>query len=315
MIKINKPKFWDKKNLSFFAVLLYPLSLIVIFVVYLKKLFSKEIDFKIPIICVGNIYIGGTGKTPTSIILAKELAGKGMRPVILRKYYKNHIDEINQIKNTFNHLIINKNRINGINEAINKNYDTVILDDGLQDYKVKKNLNIVCFNQNQLIGNGLVIPSGPLRENLSILKKVHVVLINGVKDLDFENKILRINKNLDIYYCHYQPKNIEKFRNDKLLVLAGIANPENFLSLLKKNNLNIKEKLFFPDHYTFTKKEIKNVINHAKQKRLKVIMTEKDYFKLKDFDLDNYDYLKVNLEISNKEELFKKILDIYVKKN
>ena len=162
MIKINKPKFWDKKNLSFFAVLLYPLSLIVIFVVNLKKLFSKEIDFKIPIICVGNIYIGGTGKTPTSIILAKELVGKGIRPVILRKYYKNHIDEINQIKNTFNHLIINKNRIDGINEAINKNYDTVILDDGLQDYKVKKNLNIVCFNQNQLIGNGLVIPSRPL---------------------------------------------------------------------------------------------------------------------------------------------------------
>ena len=83
MIKINKPKFWDKKNLSFFAVLLYPLSLIVIFVVNLKKLFSKEIDFKIPIICVGNIYIGGTGKTPTSIILAKELVGKGIRPVIL----------------------------------------------------------------------------------------------------------------------------------------------------------------------------------------------------------------------------------------
>ena len=194
MIKINKPKFWDKKNLSFFAVLLYPLSLIVIFVVYLKKLFSKEIDFKIPIICVGNIYIGGTGKTPTSIILAKELVSKGMRPVILRKYYKNHIDEINQIKNTFNHLIINKNRIDGINEAINKNYDTVILDDGLQDYKVKKNLNIVCFNQNQLIGNGLVIPSGPLRENLSILKNVDIVLINGVKDLNFENKILKINK-------------------------------------------------------------------------------------------------------------------------
>ena len=61
-----------------------------------------------------------------------------MRPVILRKYYKNHIDEINQIKNTFNHLIINKNRIDGINEAINKNYDTVILDDGLQDYKSKR---------------------------------------------------------------------------------------------------------------------------------------------------------------------------------
>lgn len=311
MIKINKPKFWDKKELSFFAVLLYPLSLIIIFLVFLKKKFSKEKDFKIPIICVGNIYIGGTGKTPTSITLAKELASRGMKPAILRKYYKNHNDEINQIKNSFDHLIINKNRIDGINEAKNKKYNTVILDDGLQDYKIKKNLNIVCFNQNQLIGNGLVIPSGPLRENLSILKNVDIVLINGVKDLNFENKILKINEKLDIYYCHYQPENIKKFKNKKLFVLAGIANPENFFLLLKQNNLIIKEKLFFPDHYTFTEKEIKNIINLAKQKNLKIIMTEKDYFKLKDFKLDNCDYLKVNLEINKKQKLLKKILELY----
>ena len=315
MIKINKPKFWDKKNLSFFAVLLYPISLIIIFLVFLKKIFVKEIDFKIPIICVGNIYIGGTGKTPASIILAKELAKRGMKPAILKKYYRNQIDEINQIKNSYDHLILNKNRTDGINEAKNKNYDTVILDDGLQDYKIKKNLNIVCFNQNQLIGNGQVIPSGPLRENLSILKKVDVILINGIKDTNFENKILQINKNLEIYYCHYQPENIEKFKNEKLFVLAGIANPENFLLLLKKNNLNIKEKLFFPDHYMFTKKEIENIINLANQKNLKIIMTEKDHFKLKDFNFDNYDYLKVNLVINKKEKLLKKILELYDKKN
>ena len=234
-----------------------------------------------------------------------------MKPVILKKYYKNHVDEINQIKNSYDHLIVNKNRKDGIREAKNKNYDTVILDDGLQDYKIKKSLNIVCFNQNQLIGNGLVIPSGPLRENLSILKKVDIVLINGIKDLNFENKILQINRNLDIYYCHYQPENIEKFKNEKLFVVAGIANPENFLLLLKKYNLNIKEKLFFPDHYTFAKKEIKNIIDLAKQKNLKIIMTEKDHFKLKDFNFDNYDYLKVNLVINKKEKLLKKILEFY----
>ena len=196
----------------------------------------------------------------------------------------------------------------------NKNYDTVILDDGLQDYKIKKNLNIVCFHQNQLIGNGLVIPSGPLRENLSILKKVNIVLINGVKDVNFESKILKINKTLEIYYCHYRPENIGKFKNDKLLVLAGIANPENFLSLLEKNNLNIVEKLFFPDHYMFSKKEIKNIDNLAKQKNLKIIMTEKDYFKLKDFNLENYDYLKVNLEIKKKKSCLKKSLIFMIKK-
>ena len=311
MIKINKPKFWDKKKLSFFAILLYPFSLIVMFIVFLKKTFLKEKDFKIPIICVGNIYIGGTGKTPTSIILAKELTSRGIKPAILRKYYKNHIDEINLIKNSFEHLIINKNRIDGIIEAKNKGYNTVILDDGFQDYKIKKDLKIVCFNQNQLVGNGLVIPSGPLRENLSILKKVDIVLINGVKNINFENKILLINNNLDIYYCNYQPENIERFKNDKLFVLAGIANPENFLFLLKKNNLNIKEKLFFPDHYRFTEKEFKNIIYQAKQKNFKIVTTEKDHFKLKDFNLGGYDYLKVNLEINKKGKLFKRILELY----
>ena len=242
---------------------------------------------------------------------SKELTSRGIKPAILRKYYKNHVDEFNLIKNSFEHLIINKNRIDGIIEAQNKDYNTIILDDGLQDYKIKKDLKIVCFNHNQLIGNGLVIPSGPLRENLSILKKVDIVLINGVKNINFESKILLINKNLDIYYCNYQAENIERFKNEKLFVLAGIANPENFLLLLKKNNLNIKEKLFFPDHYRFAEKEIKNIIHQAKQKNLKIVTTEKDHFKLKDFNLGGYDYLKVNLEINKKEKLFKRILELY----
>ena len=75
----------------------------------------------------------------------------------------------------------------------------MILDDGLQDYRINKNLNIVCFNQNQLVGNGLILPSGPLRESLSSLKDVEVVIINGTKNKDFEDKILNINKNLKVF--------------------------------------------------------------------------------------------------------------------
>lgn len=311
MIKLLKPKFWDIKTINIFSILLFPLTLITIALIFIKKKITKKKVFEIPIICVGNIYIGGTGKTPTSILLGKELSILGFKPVIVRKFYANHADEYNQIRNNFNNLLINKNRETSIIEAQQKGYNVIILDDGFQDYKIKKDLNIICFNQNQLIGNGLVIPSGPLREKLSILKKVNIVLINGAKDSNFENKILQINNDLDIYYCQYIPENIRKFKNDKLLVLAGIANPENFLSLLEKNNLNIQEKLFFPDHYAFSKKEIKDIAKFAKKRNLKIIMTEKDYFKLKDFNLENYDYLKVNLEIKKKEDLFKKILDIY----
>ncbi len=311
MIKLNKPKFWDIKKISFFSILLFPFSLITLLIIFLRKIFLKVKTFEIPIICIGNIYIGGTGKTPTAILIAKELTNNGHKPAILRKFYSKHTDEYNQIYNSFKHLIINKHRADGIKEARVRGYDTVILDDGLQDYKINKNLNIACFNQKQLIGNGLILPSGPLREKLNALKYVHIVLINGNKDDDFEKKILEINKDLEIYYSYYNPVNINEFKSKKLLALAGIANPENFFMLLEENNLNINEKLIFPDHYKFSKKEIQSIINVAKRKELKIIMTEKDFFKLNDFKLENLNYLKVSLEIKNKEKLLSRINKIY----
>ena len=106
-------------------------------------------------------------------------------------------------------------------------YDSVILDDGFQDYSIKKDLNILCFNKNQLIGNGLLLPSGPLREGLNSLERADIIIINGEKDSEFE-KILKINKNLEIYYSIYNPVNLNEFKNKELLAIAGIGNPENF---------------------------------------------------------------------------------------
>jgi tetraacyldisaccharide 4'-kinase len=304
-MKLTKPKFWDKRKLSFFSILLLPLTLITSILIFLKRKLSKATEFKIPIICVGNIYIGGTGKTPTSILIGKQLLNHGIKSTILRKKYKNHTDEYNLIKNNFDHLIVNKNRIQGIYEAESKGYEVVILDDGLQDYKIKKNFTILCFHQNQQIGNGCVLPSGPLRENLNALKDINVVLINGDRDLLFEKKILAINKNIEIFYSHYKPENIDRFKNSKLLAIAGIANPENFFELLEKNNLNVEKKMIFPDHYNFSKDEITNIISNAEEKNLKVIMTEKDYYKINKFQLNKIEYLKVSLEVNEKEKLFK----------
>ena len=311
MIKINKPKFWDRK-IGLISILFFPLSLIVIFFTFLKKKITKTRGFKIPVICVGNIYLGGTGKTPTSILLANELSKLGKKPLILRKYYKNHNDEYSLIKNYFKNLIISKNRIEGLKEAEKSNFDIVILDDGLQDYKIKKNLSIVCFNNNQLIGNGMVLPSGPLRENLSILKNVEIVIINGSKNINFENKILNINKKLEIFYSFYKPINLDQFKNKKLLALAAIGNPENFFQLVEKNDLKIFKKKIFPDHYQFSKAEMQNILREAEMENYQVIMTEKDYYKINHYKLKKINYLKVSLEIYNKEKLFKKINSLYV---
>ena len=312
MIKLNKPKFWDLKQINFISLFLYPLSLITLFAIFLKKRFSRAQSFKIPIICIGNIYIGGTGKTPLAILLAKELEQFNIKSAILRKYYESHIDEYNQIKNNYKNLIINKSRIEGIKDAEKSDYHSVILDDGLQDYNIKKDLSIACFHQNQLVGNGLVLPAGPLRENLKSLKNIDIVIINGTKDRFFEEKLLKINKNLEFFYVSYKPSNIEKFKNSNILAIAGIANPENFFQILEENNLKIKEKLIFPDHYKFSKNEMKNIFKKADNKNLKIIMTEKDFFKLNDKDSKKVDYLKVILEIDNKEKLINKLRKLYV---
>ena len=102
---LSKPKFWNEK-ISFISILLLPLTLIFIFLSFLKKKFTTPNDFNIPIICIGNIYIGGTGKTPTSIFLANELLKLGKRPAILKKLYKSHSDEYILIKKCNNHIIL-----------------------------------------------------------------------------------------------------------------------------------------------------------------------------------------------------------------
>ncbi len=313
-MKLIKPKFWDK-SISLSAILLLPFTLIVLCFIFFRKKFIKPKNFKIPVICIGNIYLGGTGKTPSSIFLAKELQKLNKNPVIIRKYYNNHIDEHKLIKENFKNLIIENNRARGIKKAEELNYDSVILDDGFQDYKIKKNLNIICFNQNQLIGNGFVIPSGPLRENLNSLKRANIILINGKKNKDFESKIFEINKNLKIFYSKYIPENLDAFKDKKLFALAAIGNPENFFNLIIENNLEIFKKKIFPDHYIFSKSEIESIKKEAENDNCDIVMTEKDYFKIKDFNIDNIRYLKVSLIINEKEKFLNKILELYDKKN
>lgn len=309
-MKLFKPKFW-KSNKNFFTILLIPLSLITWIYIILKKTFIQKVKFNIPVICVGNIFIGGTGKTPLSIHIARKLSENGKNPAIVRKYYKSHKDEHKMIISYYNKLILNLNRSKGIYEALEKGYDAVILDDGFQDYKIKKNLSIICFNSNQLIGNGYLFPSGPLRESLGSLRNANILIINGDKSLNFEQKILKIQKDLKIYYSNYKPLNIQEFKNKKLLVISGIGNPENFFKILKDNQMNIQKKMVYPDHYEFTKNEMLKIIEHAKKNDFQIVMTEKDYYKIKDFSLENIKYLKVKLEIEKEEEFIKNVMKAY----
>ena len=310
-MKINKPSFWDTKKFSVISILLIPFSIIYKILLIFKRKITKVRKFNIPIICVGNIYIGGTGKTPSAIFIANELQSKQKNPVIVRKFYKSHFDEHCLTEHYFKNLILDKNRINALKKAENNNFDAAILDDGYQDYRIKKDLNILCFNSNQMLGNGLVFPAGPLREDLNRIKDAHIIIINGAKKIDFERKILDINTKCKIFYSKYSPLNIENFKNNKLMAIAGIGNPTNFFDILSKNKLECSEKLIYPDHYEFSKNVLEDLISLANKKKLKIITTEKDHHRIKHFNLDKIDFLKVKLEIEDKGKFINEILKIY----
>ena len=306
-MKFLKPKFWESRS-NILAILLSPISLLFYFLTALRKSLISPKKFKIPIICVGNIYVGGTGKTPVSIMIANILKTNNKNPAIIKKYYKDHEDEHKLINNITNSLILNKNRVAAIEKAERENFDVGILDDGFQDHTIKKTLNIICFNNRQLIGNGLVFPAGPLRERLSSLERAQIVIINGEKNKIFEEKILNISKNIKIFYSEYLPINIEQFKNKKLFAFAGIGNPNNFFELLSKYNLNVQKKISFPDHYKIKKKEIEQITKEAVNNNLDLITTEKDFYRVKDYGFKNLKYLKIDLKIEEKNKFITEVL-------
>ena len=267
-----------------------------------------EYSYKIPIICVGNIYVGGTGKTPLSIYIYNLLKSKKFKPAIVKKYYPSHIDEINFTKNKVKHFFSDKKRSLSILKAEKKNNNVIIMDDGLQDVSIKKDLSILCFNSSDLIGNGFLLPAGPLRDRLKKINNYQIVVINGKKNIAFEKKLKLLSNKIKIFNSKYVIKKINKHKNKKILAFAGIGSPQNFFDLLKDYNLNVKEKISFPDHYNYTKDEIRNLISKAKEKNLKLITTEKDYFRIKQLGLKKIEYISVDLKIIKDKEFEKEVL-------
>ena len=112
-MKISKPKFWDQK-IGLYSLILYPFAILIILIIFFKKKLTKSKKFNIPVICIGNIYLGGTGKTPTTILIANELFKIGKKPSIIRKYYSDHEDEYELIKKYYNNLLVNIKRSKAI---------------------------------------------------------------------------------------------------------------------------------------------------------------------------------------------------------
>ena len=306
-MKVFKPKFWGKKN-SLISYFLLPFAFLLQFLIKLKKSNSKKETFTIPVICIGNIYLGGTGKTPLAIEVVKILKKLNNKTAIIKKLYKNHIDEFKLIESKNIILFKDLSRSTAIKKAIAAKFECVVLDDGFQDISIHKDINIVCFNEKQLLGNGFTLPAGPLREPATSLKKCQIVVINGEKNHEFENIIKNISNTIDIYYAKYLPINIKKFQNQNLLAFAGIGNPNNFFDLLEMNNLKLSKKIIFPDHYNYSLRELNDIINFSKKNNLKIVTTEKDFYRIKHFELPQIQSLNVKLEILNVDKFQNNII-------
>ena len=304
-----KPKFWDKSNVSSISILLFPIALIIQWLGFLKRTLTKTHKFSIPVICVGNIYLGGTGKTPLCIEIFSILKNLNLNPVFIRKKYDAFQDEVDLQKQTGS-VYQNKIRRTAVKKALENKADIAILDDGFQDFSIKKNLSIICFNEKQWIGNGLVIPAGPLREGLSALKRANCVVINGKKNIDIENKIFSKNKDIKIFYSKYNSKNINEFEKKKVIAFAGIGNPENFFTLLKDNGVNIVKEIIFPDHHKYSEKELENLINKKKENNSILLTTEKDYLRINENYKKNINFLKIEVQIENRNQFIEEIKKI-----
>ena len=303
-MKIKKPLFWDNYNLV--SLSLIPLSFIVIFFNFIKTLSFKK-NFKIKTICVGNIYLGGTGKTPLALKINDILKYK-FKTVFIKKNYPDQIDEQN-ILSKYGKLICLKFRDIALKIAQRKKYQLAILDDGLQDKSLNYDISIACFNSSELVGNGLVLPAGPLRERITNILNYDLAFLNGEKNnKSFEKTLKRLNPNLKIFRAKYTPRNLESFKfKNNFLVFSGIGNPLEFQQTLKKYNFKIKKIMTFPDHYKYKNSDINNIKNMAKSNKLKIITTEKDYNRLSNIQKKNIQFLKIGLKIE-KEKEFKNFL-------
>lgn len=301
---LKKPSFWDKQ-ISILSYLLLPFTIFVRVNNFLNSKKKKYLSKKLKTICVGNIYVGGTGKTPTTIKLY-DLIKKIKNASTAKKYYLNQQDEEILLKRKTKFLTASSRR-NILKLAEKKNIEVLIFDDGLQDNQIDYNFKFVCFDGDLGIGNGLLLPAGPLRETINSLKKYDVVFIKKGNNLNNLIKLIeKHNKRIKIFITDYKVSKFSKFnKSKKYLIYSGIGNPHNFAKILKQNKVKIVDKIIFPDHHSYSNQDFNFILNKAKQNNAEIITTEKDYVKVPKELQKKIKFLKVNLIIHNEKKLIK----------
>lgn len=293
--------------------LLLPVSAIYCLVVFLRRFFYKVRIFKsyklsVPVVIVGNISVGGTGKTPLLIALCELLKQQGYRPGIVSRGYGGEFDGEHLVaendtvkvigdepylisKRTNCPLVVGRDRVAAAQLLLDKSDCNIILsDDGLQHYRLKRDIEIAIIDDNRQFGNGFCLPSGPLRETVSRLKSVDIV-IDHCSKLKQNTNSFALQFADAINLVSAEKKSVEHFKGRTLHAVAGIGHPERFFNQLKNNDLEVVEHAF-PDHHVFSNDDL--IFSDDRQ----ILMTEKDAVKCQGFANNLLWYVPVNAVLS-----------------
>ncbi|MBA4740390.1 MAG: tetraacyldisaccharide 4'-kinase [Burkholderiales bacterium] len=293
------PRSWARLNALSIASL--PLALVFLLLTAARRLLFRmgilnSTKINVPIIVVGNITVGGTGKTPAVIAIANALKDSGFTPGVITRGYlgdgtEREVTDINTSSEVGDEAIlishnvpcpvwVGPKRVNSALQLLKKyqNINVIISDDGLQHYELERDMEIVVIDGDRKFGNGLLLPSGPLREPTSRIRTCDLVLINGTDNLNLNVPTISMKLVGETFHKLSDPTitcNAADLSKNPVTAIAGIGNPERFFQHLNALGLRPNTKPF-PDHHEYSAADL-NEIEHDI-----VIMTEKDAVKCRD---------------------------------
>ncbi len=314
---MKTPRFWKKRNLL--ASLLYPLGTLYSFGTAWRLKHGEKHKLNRPVICIGNLTAGGTGKTPVSLSIAKLLQAKGKNPFFLSRGYGGTLKDIlvdNRVHTAEQAgdeplllsltapTVVNPDRYLGALKAVKSGAELIIMDDGFQNPGLEKDLSFIVIEGSFGFGNLWCIPAGPLRENIEEgLKRATAAIIIG-EDTYGAAKLLG---DLPVFYANIKAVD-PKIKNKDIYAFAGIGRPQKFYESLKGLGFNIIKKFSFPDHYNYKPKDLEKILTKAHKNGHPVFTTSKDFVKIPADLRDNFHVLEIEVKWQNEKSLIDFIL-------
>jgi len=296
---MKTPKFWYSSNQnSLLSLLLTPLSGIYERAADFHRDHSHPKNVSAPVICLGNLVAGGSGKTPTAIALMKLIRETNLflSPAFVTRGYKGKIKGPERVDNSNNAVFwgdealllahhattyVASNRYEGADAAIFNGADAVLLDDGLQNYDLQKDISFAVMDGRMGFGNGKVIPSGPLRQPIQNgIDRTDAFIFIGT---DEKHSLSKIPDGKPVFHAKINVRDKIDLPQMPYIAFCGIGFPEKFKATIEEQKIDCIGFHAFADHHAFTMHDMSKLVDEALEKKARLLTTEKDYVRLPDF--------------------------------